>query len=380
MNKNRIEDNANIESYRVKQYTVQRDRDGVKKRVIDLSNEYDTAVLVFIGDWHIGTVDFDIDGAINVLNYVMQTPNARLFCLGDMMNTAVLNSVSNMFEDIAYPQEQWEVFVSLLSQVRDKLVVVHTGNHERRVGRNTGLDPVEEATKAMGAEETYAPYFADTYMKLKCSHYGKKSFAFPVVTHHGDSGNPENNSSVNQGSMINGIGHTHQFKNYTVTKLIINNNGKRVKKPELNIVIPASGGGEYGFEKGYKPINKCPYYALEVTATKNPLYDKDNPNNMEPPITLATKSIPILTKAPSTYKEACINLGTDIINKNMKEAKQKLGPLFNQIFDVIRETGNNINQEIAEKMPEVEKDPKPKATSPKRSNTTNWYVYNESKE
>ncbi len=377
MDTKKIVDDENIESYRIKQNTVRGDKDGVKKRVVDMSDEYNTAVLVFIGDWHIGTVDFDIDGAINVLNYVLQTPNALLFCLGDMMNTAILNSVSDIFEDIAYPREQWEVFVSLLKQVKDKLVVVHTGNHERRVKKNTGLDPVEEATKAMDAEDAYAPYFADTYIKLK---QGNKPFAFPVVTHHGDSGNPENNSSVNQGSMINGMGHTHQFKNYTITKIIINNNGKRVKKPELNIVIPASGGGEYGFSKGYKPINKCPYYAIEVTPVKNPLYDKNNPSNMEPPVTLATKSIPILSKAPSTYKEACIELGTDIINKNMKEAKQKLGPLFDQIFDIIKETGNNINEELAEKMPEIEKDPKPEVITPTRSDTTNWYIYEESKE
>ena len=358
----------NIEAYKIKQ-TIAEDN-GVLNRVCDLSNQYDNCVLVFIGDWHIGTVDFDIEEATKVINYVLQTPNARMFCLGDMMNTAILNSVSNMYEDIAYPQEQWKVFVSLLKQVAEggKLVVTHTGNHERRIGRNTGIDPVEQAAGAMGAPETYAPYYADTYMILKCPFEKSKKYVFPLVTHHGDSGNPENNASVNQESIVNAIGHTHQFKHYTKTK-IITKNGKKVKKDELNIVIPASGGGCYGYEKGYRPISKCPYYALEVTPVQNPLYDKDDENNMEPPIVLATKSIAILQKSPTTTKEKCIKEGKKIINEMSKKINDKMQKIYKDLEKVIDKYSEMTIKEIDKTLPEIVENSKAetvKQTQPKK--------------
>lgn len=380
LNENKVEIDENIKAYKIKQYTA--NDNGVLKRKVDMSTNYDTAVLVFIGDWHIGTVDFDIEEAIKVVNYVLKTPNARLFCLGDMMNTAILNSVSNMFEDIAYPQEQWKVFVSLLKQVanQEKLVVTHTGNHERRVGRNTGIDPVEQATEAMNAKHTYAPYYADTMLNLKCPYTKSGKFTFPLITHHGDSGNPENNSSTNQETLVNAIGHTHNFKAYTKTKIIINKKGQRAKKDELNIVIPASGGGQYGYEKGYRPLNKCPYYALEVTTVLNPLYDKDNEYNLEQPVILATKSIPILTAAPTSVKEECIKQGKEIIDKNTKNIKPLIYAKFMEILKIFEQCGMEINSELKAKLNkaiiEASKTQTPVASNPTSVDIDSWYNFN----
>lgn len=366
-----------IKSYKIK-HQITKDT-GVVNRKVDLSTQYDTCVLVFIGDWHIGTVDFDIEEASRVIDYVIKTPNARLFCLGDMMNTAILNSVSNMFEDIAYPQEQWKVFVSLLQEVASmkKLVVTHTGNHERRVGRNTGIDPVEQATAALGAKETYAPYFADSIINLKCPYTKSGTYSFPLVTHHGDSGNPENNSNINQESLVNAIGHTHTFKAYIKTKIIINKKGQRAKKDELNIVIPASGGGQYGYEKGYKPLNKCPYYAIEATPVINPLYDQNNKYNLEQPVILATKSIPILHQAPTSLKEKCIKESNSVIEKNIKNAKSYICVKYMEILDILEKCGMEINSELKGTLTKIileeNRKAKKQQVTPKKVENHNWY-------
>ena len=370
-----MEDDKHIESYRIKQYTVE--RKGVTKNIVDMS-AYNTAELVFIGDWHIGTVDFDIDEAIKVLDYVKQTPNAVLLCLGDMMNTAITGSVSDNYEDIAYPKEQWNVFVSLLKQVKEKIAVIHTGNHERRIKKQTSIDPVEQAAKAMEKEKAYAPYFANTTLVIKYGKNGK--FTFPIVTHHGDSGSPENNASVNQDSLVNAIGHTHQFQTYVKTKAIIDKDGNRSYKDELELIIPASGGGEYGYEKGYKPINKCPYFVMSVTAVKNELYDPKNKYNMQPPVILSTKSIAILDKAPSTYKEECVKAGKKALNKNIKDAKKVLNEKIEEFLQTVKDIGENFNAEILEEISKVKKEKKPTAVTPKRTETNDWYISDISKE
>ncbi len=376
---NKVKNDDNINSYRQKQ-TSSSDY-GIKTCNVDMSDKYDTVVLVFIGDWHIGSVDFNIDEAMKVLNYVLQTPNAKLIGMGDMMNTAILNSVSNMFEDIAYPQEQLNVFVSLLKQVakQNKVIWIHSGNHERRIDKNTGINPVEQATQALGIPNSYAPCFADTSITLKCPYTKSKKHTFNLVTHHGDSGNPETNASVNQESLINAIGHKHVFQSSIKTKTIIDKNGKRVRKDEINIILPASGGGQYGYEKGLKPINKSPYYALEITTVLNPLYDKKDPYNMQPPIVTVTKSIPILTSGTYTLKDECIKESIKIIDKNIQNIKPKVYGKFLEIVEILEQTGLEIDTEIKSKIVKLiledadSKKTQHKINNPQKIESNDWY-------
>ena len=376
---NKVKNDENINSYRQKQ-TFSNDY-GVKTCNVDLSDKYDTVVLVFIGDWHIGSVDFNIDEAMKVLNYVLQTPNAKLIGMGDMMNTAILNSVSNMFEDIAYPQEQLNVFVSLLKQVakQDKVIWIHSGNHERRIDKNTGINPVEQATQALGIPHSYAPCFADTSITLKCPYTKSKKHTFNLVTHHGDSGNPETNASVNQESLINAIGHKHVFQSSIKSKIIIDKNGKRVRKDELNIILPASGGGQYGYEKGLKPISKSPYYALEITTVLNPLYDKKNLYNMQPPIVTVTKSIPILSSGTYTLKDECVKESVKIIDKNIQNIKPKVYGKFLEIIEILEQTGLDIDKEIKAKVVKLildeadNKKSQHKINNPQKIESNDWY-------
>ena len=377
---NKVKSDDNINSYRQKQ-TFSKDY-GIKTCNVDLSEKYDTVVLVFISDWHIGSVDFSIDEAMKILNYVLQTPNAKLIGMGDMMNTAILNSVSNMFEDIAYPQEQLNVFVSLLKQVanQNKVVWIHSGNHERRIDKNTGINPVEQATQALGIPKAYAPCFADTTVTLKCPYTKSKKHTFNLVTHHGDSGNPENNAAINQESLINAIGHKHVFQSSIKSKIIIDKNGKRVRKDELNIILPASGGGQYGYEKGLKPINKCPYYALEITTALNPLYDKKNPYNMQPPIVTVTKSIPILSSGTYSLKDECVRESSKIIDKNMQAIKPLIYGKFLEIVEILEKTGLQMDKEIKEKIvslilkdAEAKKNKQTKLKVPQKIKVDGWY-------
>ena len=368
----KLQKDENILLYEKKQELI--NNETIIKNTIDFSESYDTCVLVFTGDWHIGTVDFDIYEAEKVINYVLQTPNAKMLCLGDMMNAAIVNSVSNQFEDIIYPQEQWDVFVSLLKQVAEqgKLVAVHTGNHERRISKDTSLDPMKQAADSLNAPQAHAPYFADTKLVLKCPYSKSGKFSFPLVTHHGDNGNPEKNASIDNDSLVNAIGHTHNFKSYITTKTI---RGK--KRDILNIVIPALAGGNYGYQKGYKPIHKEAYHAIEVTAVLNPLYDRENPNSKEAPIILSTKSIPILTQATTDSRQKTIKEGMKVIDKKVRAYKAIYFKRIAELIDILEKCNVEISQDlknaVTKKIIEEAKklSPEKKKRTPKKVEVTN---------
>ena len=183
---------------------------------VDESSKFDTAVLVYISDLHIGTFDLDINWLIEVTNYVLNTPNAKVLLLGDLLNTAILNAVSNMYEDIAYPQEQWQIAVDLFSSLsaQNKIIAICAGNHERRVYKQTGIETLRQFAHAIDAEKVYAPYYANIDLILKCADSPTGSFTIPIVAHHGDGvGNisgVKKLQDIDSGSYINTVGHLHR--------------------------------------------------------------------------------------------------------------------------------------------------------------------------
>ena len=346
--KTSVEQTEAIASYKAKQDTTQNKT--VVKRQIDLSGQYDSVVAVFVGDWHIGTIDFDMDSAIDILEYTLRTPNAVMFCLGDMLNTAILNSVSDMFEDIAYPQEQWQIFVDLFRKVAEqkKLAVIHTGNHERRVQKQTGLDPVLQGAIAMNAQEAHAPYHAETTVKIKCPHSPDGSFTIPIVTHHGDGGNPETFSDIDKDTLINAMGHTHNFQVWVKTLLGYDQTThKNIKKEELEIVLASNGGGLYGNAKGYKKIHKAAYLAIDLTTTPNPRYEYFKHNDYcEQPIVLATRSFNILSKANTKDKEAMIKAAGKQIDASKKATQIKVLGKILEIVELLEQHGLQATEDV----------------------------------
>lgn len=344
-----------IENYKIRQ-EITKDN-SVTKIKVDLSKQFDTCVIVFVSDWHMGTVDFDLDGAIEVMNYVLQTPNAQLFCLGDMLNTAILDSVSDMFEDIAYPQEQWQLLVDLFKQVaeQDKLAVLHLGNHERRVSKRTGFDVGKQAGTSLKKEDRYAPFYAETYVRIKCTSEPCGYYDIPIMTHHGDGGNPENHTSMNNKSLINAMGHTHNPQVWVKTLVNYDSDSKtHYKKDELEVVLPAAGGGMYGSAMGMSKIYKSPYFAVEVTTALNPKYLSSlNKDVKEPKTIISSRSINIKKKTDSKLKAKCIKTVNKVIETNKENAKIRLLGKIYDIMDILNEYGDNVCAEAKQAIAKV---------------------------
>ena len=67
--------------------------------------------------------------------------NAYIILGGDLMNNATRSSVSNVFEERIRPRDQKKQLVTLLEPVRDRILCMVSGNHERRSGKDADDDP-----------------------------------------------------------------------------------------------------------------------------------------------------------------------------------------------------------------------------------------------
>ena len=243
--------------------------ESVSVRSIDESDRFDTLVLVYISDLHIGTPDLDLNWLVEVVEYVMNTPNAKVLLLGDLLNTAILNAVSNMFEDLAYPQEQWQIAVDLFSGLakQNKIITICAGNHERRVHRQTGIDITGQFATAIKAQDSYAPYYANRKIILKSKDSKSGKFTLPIVTHHGDGvsdiAGVKKLQDIDSGSYINTVGHLHrQQMRVRSMQYYDPSTGKKYKKSVLDVILPSAGGGYYAKEKIFFSHHNATFFCI----------------------------------------------------------------------------------------------------------------------
>ncbi|MBQ3493966.1 MAG: hypothetical protein IJA69_00970, partial [Clostridia bacterium] len=194
----------------------------------------------------------------------------------------------------------------------------------------------------------HAPYYAETFIKIKCPQAKDGTFSIPIVTHHGDGGNPEAFSDIDKDSLINSMGHTHNMQVWLKTRLtydgITNTN---VKKEELNIILPANGGGLYGNAKGYKKAHKSPYLALDLTTAKNPRFDYyKNNDHIEMPIVLATRSFNILSRANTAQKDAIVNNAKKQIERNKKITQIKMLAQLKDLIELLEQYGLETTEDV----------------------------------
>lgn len=123
--------------------------------VIDLSEDFERIEIIPMADLHIGDRLADIPLMKKWVKYIQD--NEHVFCVlnGDLMNNSLKNSVSNVYEDIIPPREQLETVYELFEPIKDKILFITSGNHERRSRKESDVDLTELLSIRWGIKDRY---------------------------------------------------------------------------------------------------------------------------------------------------------------------------------------------------------------------------------
>lgn len=105
--------------------------------------------LIVIGDVHVGDGLSDLKLFEKTIRYVKNTPNCYCILNGDLMNNALKNSKSDIYAATMTIEEQQEYLIKTLMPIRDRILVISTGNHERRTMRDVGINPLKYIAKSL---------------------------------------------------------------------------------------------------------------------------------------------------------------------------------------------------------------------------------------
>jgi len=167
--------------------------------------------LIPIGDMHRGDKHLSTSGLNKVkgyLNWVQERDNARIFLMGDILNVASRTAKSNPFESVSVGDE-YESALELFRPYAPKIVGCITGNHEQRMYRDFGFNPLQPFCKELGI--VYCGYSAA--LKIRVGKCKSNSFyqTYWGFAHHGTGGGGTLGGALNKKVKLQEVVHGMDF-------------------------------------------------------------------------------------------------------------------------------------------------------------------------
>ena len=144
---------------------------GKIKQVKSVRYETDAKKLWFVplGDVHLGHPTCDVDKFLETINFIKKS-DYKVVLMGDLLESANKSSVgAGWVEQTQSPQEQLDTLADLLYPLRDRILLLLTGNHELRVWKDTGIEPSSILARYLGVP--YGGYSAFIYFRVGSQNY-----------------------------------------------------------------------------------------------------------------------------------------------------------------------------------------------------------------
>jgi len=210
------------------------------------------------GDIHLGAKTCDYDAATEAITRCLEK-GIHVLVMGDMLECATRYSVgAGIYEQTMTIQDQMQMLVDTLQPVADAglLIGIHSGNHEFRITKETGLNIVTIMCQQLGAR----------YLNHACFHLwkvGKQSYT--AHSTHGSSGARLPYTKI-KGALdvfryvdteIVAYGHVHGLDHMTALYSAVNKSRKTVDSRARHAILTGSYlrySGSYAEQKNLPPV------------------------------------------------------------------------------------------------------------------------------
>ena len=207
-----------------------------------------------LGDVHIGSKECDLDLFKRWIEMVKEDDHAAVVIVGDLLNMGLKNSKSNVYEEVLTPMQQKELCYELLNPIADKIIAGCSGNHEYRMVKEVGTNPLYDVFCRMCIEDRYRENVC--FLKLTVGKSGKNPNTYGVVLTHGKSKNKDLDWTYSiDGSDVFISGHTHLGTHQPCGKIRMDLNHNKVKTVGYQhiVVLPFQSYGGYAIRGKYTP-------------------------------------------------------------------------------------------------------------------------------
>ena len=143
--------------------------------------------LYAIGDCHVGSEQFNETALKKKIEIIRDDPYGVVTICGDLGDFGLRSSVTNPLRATLQPAQQIEKICELFEPIKDKIVSAVPGNHEQRLVKETGIDPLLTVCCRLGCQDVYRENVAILKLCFGEQTNGKRQHAFVGITTHGSS-------------------------------------------------------------------------------------------------------------------------------------------------------------------------------------------------
>ena len=228
-------------------------------RNIDLRDK-ESIEVVCLADWHLGSKNFVERTAKQFIDYVCNNENVYVIGVGDLTNTALKNSKSDVYTSMN-PKQEIELLCGdkFLGKIpKDKWLLFTSGNHGNRMARETSISADEIIVNNLDIKDKYSQFLGVINIQLKSS-------SFYVGIHHGTGGGGTLGGKANRLQKFNDIicgcdiilmGHTHTPMQIPISNYIIDKKHNKIQELKTHLINVGSlhdYDDSYAEEKLLKP-------------------------------------------------------------------------------------------------------------------------------
>ena len=234
-----------------------------------------------IADVHYGALMHEKRKWYDFCRMIEAQDDARVILNGDLINNGTRSSVGgSVFDDFERPRDQKIKMVEMLAPLKDKILCLTSGNHERRSMKDADDDATYDIAAKLNIEDLYRPNIAFVKIGVGVSNKenGRKSskstFVFAVT--HGSGGGIYTGATVNRnerfGNVIDNldclvVGHTHKATISRPSKIVVDIRTNKVEMRDYLVVSCTSWMryGEYAVQKMLLPSSTARPQKLRLT-------------------------------------------------------------------------------------------------------------------
>lgn len=230
---------------------------------VNLDNRKEIRIIP-LADIHLGDPLLDNKLLKETIEYIRDNEDVYTILNGDLMNTAIKSSVSDSYSETMTPMRQIEALVELLEPIKDKILCATTGNHERRIEKETSIDIMYIAMKELGLGHIYTN--CSFYLYL---HFGKneknRKIVYTIFGNHGSGGGRKSGGKLNRVVDMSNtciadvylMSHVHEPIGTKKVIFLPDYQNKALTRKEMLFAISNSflKYGGYVSQYGYSPIS-----------------------------------------------------------------------------------------------------------------------------
>lgn len=246
-----------------------------------ITHQFPSDITIYpVADVHLGAVEHCESAWLDFLKRV-EKENAYLILAGDLLNNSVRSAgFANPFDEAIRPREAKRRMVEHLKPVKDRILCVVTGNHERRTYRDDDQDLTYDICTKLDIEQVYrenVAYMAISLGKRASENKPEATYTFCVL--HGAGGGIYTGAAVNRnerfGNIINGLdclvaGHVHKGFISKPSKICIDTSNKVVTMKHYVVISCVSwlNYGGYAARAMLLPSHVCDPQKLTLVSSR----------------------------------------------------------------------------------------------------------------